>query len=166
MNKFTIVPINNDSINKYLEYKNLDINRKYSSNKKKISRIEHYLWWLTNQKKRKSFFILKNEKKLFISTADEFKVGRTRLLYLGLISCTDEVDLFDFLKAVKAQGESLHELKNSFCFISIDPQNRAIASHWKYFKYLKLERKNKLFNMIKKCVVINSKFNIYYKKII
>ena len=38
--------IDNTIINKYLFYKNLDINRIYSSSKNKIKKIDHFIWWL------------------------------------------------------------------------------------------------------------------------
>ena len=61
MNKFTTLPIKDEMINRYLIFKNLFINRKYSSKKVIIKKIDHYQWWLQNQKKRKSFFILKQK---------------------------------------------------------------------------------------------------------
>ena len=73
MNKFTTLPIKDEMINRYLIFKNLFINRKYSSKKTIIKKIDHYQWWLQNQKNRKSFFILKQKQKIFISTSDHFK---------------------------------------------------------------------------------------------
>ena len=35
-------------INKYLEYRNRKINLQNSISKKKIKRIDHYIWWLKN----------------------------------------------------------------------------------------------------------------------
>ena len=45
MKKFKTSKIDDRIVNKYLFYKNLEINRIYSSNKKKINKIDHYLWW-------------------------------------------------------------------------------------------------------------------------
>jgi len=53
------IPI--DIINDYLDYKNLKINRIYSSNKSQIKRLDHYLWWFKMKNKRKSFIISKKK---------------------------------------------------------------------------------------------------------
>ena len=73
MKKFAILQINDKIVNKYLFYKNLYINRRYSSSKKIIKKIDHYEWWFKKQKLRKSFFILKQTKPIFISTSDHFR---------------------------------------------------------------------------------------------
>ena len=55
MTKFNTIKLEDTMINDYLNYRNLYLNRKYASNKKKINKIDHYQWWFTGQKKRKSF---------------------------------------------------------------------------------------------------------------
>ena len=57
MKKFATQQINDKIVNQYLFYRNLDINRRYSSSKKIIKKIDHYQWWFQKQKQRKSFFI-------------------------------------------------------------------------------------------------------------
>jgi len=71
--KFDQIKVRENLVNKYLEYKNLEINRRFSSNKKKIKKLDHYLWWLRDQKKRISTLIVKNGKNIFISTCDHYK---------------------------------------------------------------------------------------------
>ena len=56
MKDFSIASVNQSEINKYLYFKNLEINRKYSSNKKIIKKLDHYIWWFQNQKKKKIIF--------------------------------------------------------------------------------------------------------------
>ena len=113
MKKFSILEINNKIINKYLFYKNLHINRKYSSNKKKIKKIDHYQWWFVQQKLRKSFFILKKNQPIFISTSDHFKFKKYKFIYSGLISCLPETNLFDLLRAIKIQNDYLNKQKKN-----------------------------------------------------
>lgn len=165
MSKIQIKKITNNYINKYLDFKNLNINRKYSSNKKKINRLDHYLWWLTKQKKRDSYLLMDNNNSpTFISTADIFKERKSKLIYLGLISCKENINLFDFLKAVKIQNSKLLNYKEGIYFISIDPKNKAITNHWKYFKYHFLEKRSKYYKLIKKFVNVDNRFNIYFKR--
>ena len=165
MSKFSILPVDDTIINKYLFYKNLYINRRYSSKKKTIKKIDHYQWWLLKQKQRKSFFILKEEKPIFISTSDHFKFKNYRFIYSGLISCLPETNLFDLLKAIKIQNNYLDTQKNKYCFISIDIDNKVLMHHWKYFGYSPLTNKNAFYNGVKKILSISNNYDIFYKKI-
>ena len=164
--KFLLEKIDNSIINKYLFYKNLLINRKFSSNKDKIKKIDHYLWWFGRQKKRTSTIIKKDDKPIFISTCDHYKFSNYQVIYSGLLSCTEETNLFDLLKAIKIQNIYLDSKKKRYCFISIDKKNKVLLHHWKYFGYKELGEKDKKFKNIIKNFNIKSNFNIYYKYIV
>lgn len=165
MAKFTTMNISDEMVNDYLFYKNLKINRKYSSNSKKISKIDHYEWWFTKQRNRHSFKIFKDNTLIFISTCDHIKFRKFNLIYSGLISCLDETNLFDILKGIKLQNEYLDNQKGKFCFISIKKNNKVLLHHWKYFKYVPLEKKNLFYNYVKSFFKIDDNSNIYYKKV-
>ena len=165
MKKFKTSKIDDRIVNKYLFYKNLEINRIYSSSKKKINKINHYLWWFQKQKNRKSFLILKDNKPIFISTSDHFKFKNHKFIYSGLLSCLPETNLFDLLKAIKIQNIYLNKQKKKYCFISIDKKNSALLYHWKYFGYKQLFKQDYFYKFIKKFLNISDNFNIYYKKI-
>ena len=165
MKKFATIQINDKIVNQYLFYRNLDINRRYSSSKKVIKKIDHYQWWFQKQKQRKSFFILKQKKPIFISTSDHFKFKNYQFIYSGLISCLSETNLFDLLKAIKIQNDYLNKQKKKYCFISIDKNNKVLMYHWKYFGYSPLQNKNIFYKYVKKFLNIGNNYNIFYKKI-
>lgn len=165
MKDFSMVGVEQSEINKYLFFKNLEINRKYSSNKKIIKKLDHYIWWFQNQKKRKSFFIVKNNLPIYISTADFFYFKKKKFIYSGLISCLNETNLFDILKAIKIQNNYLDKKKGYLCIISIDKNNKVLMQHWKYFGYKPMLKKVSFYNIIKKNFKIGNQHNIYFKKI-
>lgn len=165
MNEFIIKKLEDDIINKYLNYKNLYINRKYSSSKKVIKKIDHYLWWFQKQQKRISFIIEKKQIPIFISTSDFFFLKNKKFIYSGLISCLPETNLFDLLKGIKIQNEYLKTQKNNICIISIDRKNKVLMHHWKYFGYSPLYKDNYLYNSIIKNLKISKNFNVFFKKI-
>ena len=165
MKKFATLQINDKIVNQYLFYRNLDINRRYSSSKKVIKKIDHYQWWFQKQKQRKSFFILKQKKPIFISTSDHFKFKNYKFIYSGLISCLPETNLFDLLKAIKIQNDYLNKQKKKYCFISIDKNNKVLMYHWKYFGYSPLQNKNIFYKYVKKFLNIGNNHNVFYKKI-
>lgn len=164
INNFKQLNIDDKIINKYLFYKNLKVNRIYSSSKKKIKKLDHYLWWFQKQKKRKSLLLFKENKPIFISTTDHFHFLKKKCVYSGLISCTEETNLFDLMKAIKYQNIYLDKLSNTYCFISIDKKNTVLLHHWKYFGYRQLLKKETLYKNIKKKLNIRAEFNIYLKK--
>ncbi|RPG61114.1 MAG: hypothetical protein CBD98_004035 [Flavobacteriaceae bacterium TMED238] len=164
MKNFTTLEVNDKNINKYLFYKNLDVNRKYSSNKKIIKKIDHYQWWFLKQKLRKSFFVLKENSPIFISTSDHFRFKNYKLIYSGLISCKPETNLFDLLKAIKIQNDYLDRQKNNYCFISIDKNNKVLMYHWKYFGYMPLKKDNIFYKYVKDFLNISNNYNIFYKR--
>ena len=165
MTKFNTIKLEDTLINDYLNYRNLYLNRKYASNKKKINKIDHYQWWFTGQKKRKSFLILKDNKPIFISTSDHFNYKNYKLIYSGLISCLGETNLFDILKSIKVQNEYLDKQVGKFCFISINKKNKVLMHHWKYFKYKPLLKNNIFYSYIKSYLNIGNNSNIFYKEI-
>lgn len=165
MNDFRTSKIDDRIINKYLDYKNLSINRKYSSSKKIISKIDHYIWWFQKQQKRTSFIIEKQKKNFFISTSDHFNIKKDKLIYSGLLSCLPETNLFDLLKAIKIQNQYLASQKNTYCFISIDKNNKVLMHHWKYFGYNPLNKGDYFYGHVKKKLNISQNFNIFFKKI-
>ena len=165
MKKFSTLNINDKMINKYLFYKNLYINRKYSSSKKIIKKLDHYQWWFLKQKLRKSFFVLKQDIPIFISTSDHFKFNNNSFIYSGLISCLPETNLFDLLKAIKTQNLYLDKQKKKHCFISIDKNNEVLMHHWKYFGYSPLSKKKIFYKYVKNFLKIGKNYDIFYKKI-
>ena len=165
MKNIEIKKISSNMVNKYLYYKNLPINKIYSSSKKDIKKIDHYLWWFKKQKKRISFIILKKKEPLFISTSDHIKFKNYNFIYSGLLSCVKQTNLFDFLTGIKLQNIYLGKQKNTFCFISIHKKNKVLMYHWKYFGYNPLKKNNILYNQLKKFVNLNQNLNIFFKKI-
>lgn len=165
MKKFSTSNIDDKLINKYLFYKNLYINRRYSSSKNIIKKLDHYQWWFSQQKSRKSFFILKQDIPIFISTSDHVKFNKYNFIYSGLISCLPETNLFDLLKAIKIQNLYLDKQKKKYCFISIDKKNKVLMYHWKYFGYSPLTKKNIFYMYVKNFFNIGKNYDIFYKKI-
>ena len=58
MNNLSYVRIQNKDINTYLDTRNLKINRQFSNSKKKIDRLNHYIWWFSNNN-RTSYLVKK-----------------------------------------------------------------------------------------------------------
>lgn len=161
-NKIKIYPVLDKHINFYLESRNKLINRKISSNSKKISKLEHYNWWF-NEKKRKSFIVEKNKKKLMILTEDVYYSEKNKFIYTGLISCLDKIDLIDLLQAFRWQNDRVSLNKNSINIITVHKDNLFGNKQQKFFKFNVLDKKASLYKEAAKIMNLNSAFNAYYK---
>ena len=65
MNSLKFEVIKDSWINEYLKFRNLKINLDNSVSKKKIKKLDHYIWWLKNQD-RKSYIVKRNNVNLLI----------------------------------------------------------------------------------------------------
>ena len=162
MKKISITKIKDCDINFYLNSRNLIINRKYSLNSNKISNIDHYNWWF-NQKRRKSFIVKKEGKKIIILTEDCYNIKKIKFLTAGFISCVENISVFDSLQAIKWQNRRLAKFKNAVCFLTIHKKNYFGKLHVKFYGYLKLKKKNKFFDQINSIAKVDKKFSYFYK---
>ena len=63
-NKILLKKVLDKEINHYLQSRNLSLNRQQSTHNKKISSLDHYIWWFRN--KRNSFALIKKKKIVYI----------------------------------------------------------------------------------------------------
>ena len=161
-NKIEIYPVKDKHINFYLESRNKLINRKISSNLKLITKLEHYNWWF-NEKKRKSFIVEKNKKKLMILTETKYFSKKNKFIYTGLISCSEKIDLIDLLQAVRWQNERVSQMKNFINIITVHKDNLFGNKQQKFFKFNILDKKSAIYKEAAKVMNLNLKFNAYYK---
>ena len=86
MNTLNFKTVTDLEINKYLGYRNLDINLQNSVSNKKIQKLDHYVWWLQNID-RKSYIVKRGNTDLIVlyHTVNFFKKKKiyfSRVFYL------------------------------------------------------------------------------------
>jgi len=165
MKALTFRLVNDRDINFYLKSKNLRINRKYSTNKKKIKAIDHYNWWFQNNN-RKSYIVEKEKKKLMILTEEiYYRPNSKKIIFTGLLSCKEKIDLKDLLKAIRWQNKSILKYKKSINVIMVNKINIFGNLHPKFFKFNYLKKEDKLYRIISNIKNIDEKINVYFKEI-
>ena len=85
MHKISYVRIQDKDINTYLDIRNLKINRQFSNSKKKIDKLNHYVWWFSN-KNRISHLVKKGNKNILILTEDKKIINGKLFINSGFIS--------------------------------------------------------------------------------
>ena len=151
------------NINKYLQVRNLEINRKYSINKKKINNIDHYIWWFDNN--RESYFFKKGNNNLIIFFQDKIKIAKKYFIIPGWYSFSNRISFLEILKGIKAQYTMLmvqNKLKATQIGI-IDKKNIPMIKFAKNLNWLLLKKSDLLLNLLRKKIKISKRFN-YYKR--
>ena len=117
---------------------------------------------MVSELKKENHFSLLKINYPYISTVDFFYYKNKKFIYSGLISCLDETNLFDILKAIKIQNNYLDK-KGYTCIISIDKNNKNNET-LEIFYYKPMLKRVKFYNTVKKYFKIGNQHNIYFKK--
>ena len=163
MNTLNFKTVTDLEINKYLGYRNLDINLQNSVSNKKIQRLDHYVWWLQNID-RKSYIVKRGNTDLIVlyHTVNFFK--KKKFIFPGYFICGNDFSILELLSSIKWQNATLDKINgDKTCAIIVPKDNFFSNAHSKYFRYKKLNENNKLYKQLKKIKSFNKKFNIYIR---
>ena len=150
-------------INKYLEYRNLKINLQNSISKKKIKRIDHYIWWLKNVD-RKSHIVQRGNTDIIILYYSIKFLKKKKIIFPGYFVCGNQFSILELLESIKWQNRTIDKISgNKICVIIVPKNNVFSNAHSKYFDYKLLDEKSKLNKELKKLKSFNNKFNIYIR---
>jgi len=159
-NKYKIRKVNDKDINHYLLSRNLKINRDISINKKKISSIDHYLWWLNS--KRDSFVLIKNDKRILYFFHENVILNGIKYWWGGWFPASKNCQINEILFAQKKQLEITSKISKKTKWISVVKKNNIIAlSLIKNLGFKKLKDQLPLTNSIKKIFKTNKNFTYF-----
>ena len=138
-------------INKYLEYRNMFINRKKSLNQSFIQPHDHYIWWFnkSNMIEKYLYFYKKN---ISIFYHQKIKINGTNFWYGGWMTCDAKPNFFEIINFLKFQLK-ISFLKKKLPWIAIIKKNN---------KFVYLINKKIKFRNIKNQVLTN-KIKKYFK---
>jgi hypothetical protein len=162
MHKIKIYPVSDKHINFYLYCRNLENNKKYSSNSNSIDKLTHYNWWFSNNN-RTSHIVEINQKKMFILTMDFLKKDKIKYIFTGLISCLKKVDIKYLLTSLIWQNKQVEKFSKAVNIILVHKKNIFGNKQQKYFKFNKLTKKDKIYTKLKNVIKIKNNCNIYFK---
>jgi len=152
--------IDDKEINFYLESRNLNINVENSASKNAIACLDHYIWWFSN-KKRKSYLITKNNQKLLYVYESCFSYKKNNYIYHGYIACRKDLSALDILWALNWQKRNIDKkYKNYICISSANKKSKFSNQHTKYLGYRSLKEDLK---KLRKILMVNKNFNLYYR---
>jgi len=156
--------VNDTSINSYLTARNLLMNRINSSNKKKINKIEHYLWWL--QSKKNITTVTQNKKNLMFIRNDILKLKNVYYCLNGFVVANKAINGLDVIWGLKKNLDYLNQKYRNLILLSVVKKtNKFTNMHTKFLNYYLYDNRSKQINKILKARFKNlEKLNVYVNK--
>ena len=116
--------IKDSLINKYLFFRNQNINRKMSINRNKIKNLDHYIWWFTT--KRKSFYFIKNFKLMLIFSQEIINIINKKFWYGAWFKCQNEIKISDIIEGLNMQIIKTKKINSLKWFAIIKKNNSSV----------------------------------------
>ena len=164
LKKSVIKKINDKSINKYLDARNLQMNLAKMTERNPVSRLHHYNWWLQNQ--REQYSLSQNNKKILFIWHEEKVVGSYKVLIGGWFPCSKRCGALDIMKALNWQLKyTSKKYKNIPWVAVIKKDNNFVNLLNKKFKFKLILCEDPFFIIAAKCFpnANRDEFNYYIK---
>ena len=156
--------LNDTAINSYFKARNLLMNRINSSNKKKINKIKHYLWWLESKKNITA--VTQNKKNLMFIRNDVLKLNNVHYCMNGFVVADKAINGLDVIWGLKKNLDYLNRKYRNLTLLSVVKKTNKFANmHTKFLNYCLYNNKSKQINSILKARFKNLKnLNVYVNK--
>lgn len=164
MFKKKIRPANQRDINDILISRNYNFNQKFMVNKKKISNLEHYIWWFTN--KRETFVYHINDSNRIYFWHELIVFNNRKIFIGGWHSNKKKTNLYYVLFILKWQLQYLKRKKLNYPWIAVvNKKNKWVLALTKFIGYERVTSKEIFFKRAikKKFKVTEEKF--FYLKL-
>lgn len=156
-----IRPINDKDINHYLHSRNLEINKRNSTNKKKFSSLSHYIWWFKTN--RKSYVLLRDkEKVLYFYEEKILQYNDDYYNISGWFACSKNCSIKEILYALKWQHTKSKRKVRWISFIKKTNKLSILMS--KYIGWIKLNPSDEIIKKITSEYDINKNEYLFYKR--
>jgi len=155
---FKVLKTSIEDINNYLYCRNKIINRKYMINKKEISNLEHYNWWLSDFQSRENFNISIGDKKIFV-WHKLIKINNNKYLVGGWFSSGTDIPINFKIATIKWQLEYTKKYQTRWIAV-IKKNNIATFKINTFLGWKKSNKNKKIFKDIK--LYFNVSEKLYY----
>ena len=155
-----IEKVNDRNINHYLYCRNLNLNRRNSSNNKKITTIDHYNWWFATQ--RKSYVLSENGKKILYFYDEEIALINKKKYFLsGWFACSTDCSIRHILFALDWQ----RRIRKNVIWISfVNKTNHLALKYSKYVGWKILNKNNKVISLLKQNFNLDIRKFIFFER--
>lgn len=150
--------VNDKDINHYLFSRNLIKNREVSITKKKISVLDHYIWWLNS--KRQSYLLTKQGKKILYFHEEIKNFNNLNYSVQGWFAFADNCSLQDILYALNWQKRLISKRKDIKVSLGIINKKNKI-NFSKYLGWRLLDKNSYLAGIMKKIYKIDNNYLFY-----
>ncbi len=153
---YKIAKLADTEINHYLDSRNFNFNKNKMINKKKIARLNHYIWWLNNQ--RTSFVMTIDRKKKIYLWQEIISINKKKYLIGGWHSNVNKINLFYVMYFLKWQlnYNKLKKINHDWIAV-VKKNNKWILKLTTHIGYRIVKEKDREYEAIKKKFNVNSK---------
>lgn len=144
---YKILKIEDGEINKYLYSRNSVSNREVSTISKKISNLDHYIWWLTTS--RNSLYLIKNNEVILALYDEIIRSNSKNYSFQGWFSISKNCSLKDILFALIWQKKYIKNKKNINLSISMVKKSNKINLS-KYLGWKLVDKYSEAYTVLKK----------------
>lgn len=149
-------------INKYLDSRNLEQNRKNSLNTNLINKIDHYIWWFSTR--RQSYYLQRNGKiRIFFS--QELVNFKKRIFWVGgWFNSKNKCTTLDIMEALKWQLNYSKKIHNCPWIVLIKKTNKIVFKINRYlgYKIISKNKNNILYQALRDFYNIKKTKNYYF----
>jgi len=157
---YKIRPVEDKDINHYLYCRNLEINKKNSSNYISVPILDHYIWWFKTN--RKSYVLLRNGIKILYFYEEKLTfISKNNYLLSGWFACVKNCTIKEILQALNWQRNKNKKVK---CISFIKKTNHLSIKLSKYIGWKNMDKKNKIINILARNFKINRNKFIFQER--
>ena len=158
---YKIETVTDKHVNRYLDTRNLSANQKNMINTVKISRLDHYIWWLST--KRNSYQFMKDNLPLLYFWHQPKEFDGERVLIGGWHICSESCTPLDTIYMLSWQLELTDsEFPNLPWVGVIKKTNRFVHLLNKRFGFEQMDTNHNLFKVASKCYPNATRDNFFF----
>ena len=159
---YKIEKVKDKNINDYLKARNLLQNVKSSTKKKKISPLDHYIWWLNS--KRRTYVLKRNGKKLLYFYDELIDLDGINYSIQGWFISTTECTIKDVFYALSWQKKHLSNKKNIDKSLAIFKKKNKLGKYIsKYLGWKPIIKDKKLIADVKGIYKVDDSYLFYFR---
>ena len=159
---YKIDKVKDRNINDYLNGRNLSENIQSSASKKKISSLDHYIWWLNS--KRTTYILKKNEKKLLYFYDELITLDGLNYSKQGWFISSNDCTIKDVFFALSWQKKHLLNKKNIDKSLGITKKNNKLGKYIsKYLGWRPIKKDKDLIAIAKQIYKVDDSYLFYFR---
>ena len=159
---YQLSQIDDSAINRYLNAYNLKINLEKTIDTRPIKTLNHYLWWL-RENRRTSYVLKKNGEELLFIWHQLQKVEQMSVVISGWHVCTERCSALDAIHAITEHSLIIDYLFPGISWIIVMRKNNRFMQEFNQrLGFVRVDKGSDIENVVKMCFPKTDSENFFY----